>query len=65
MDVGSLLIANTQAAELIHPGEGTFYDPAPSAESTAMFGVALGKPRNDVATTQTLPDCFRVITTVA
>ena len=65
MDVGSLLIANTQATELIQLREGTFYDPAPSAESTAMFGVALGEPRNDVATTQTLPDCLRVVTTVA
>ena len=65
MDVGSLLIANTQAAKLIKPSEGPFHHPSPSAQPTAMFGVALGEPRNDVATTQTLPDCLRVITTVA
>jgi len=65
MDVGSLLVANTQAAKLIKPSEGPFHHPSPSAESTAMFGVALGEPRNDVASAQTLPDCLRVITAIA
>jgi hypothetical protein len=65
MDVGSLLVANTQAAKLIKPSEGPFHHPSPSTESTAMFGVALGEQRHDTATTQALPDCLRVITTVA
>jgi hypothetical protein len=65
MDVGSLLITKTQAAKLIQPREGTFHDPPPSAQSTAMFGVALCEPGHDVAGAQTLPDCLRVITTVA
>ena len=65
VDVGPLLVANPQAAKLIKPSEGSFHHPAPSPQSTAMFGVALGEPRNDVATTQTLPDCLRVITAVA
>jgi hypothetical protein len=30
-----------------------------------MFSVSFGEPRHDVAGTQTLPDRFRVITTVA
>jgi hypothetical protein len=64
VDVGALFVANTQAPELIHPGEGPFNDPPPSAQSAAMFGVALREPRDDVAGTQTSPDCLRVITTV-
>jgi hypothetical protein len=59
------LVANTQAAKLIKPSEGPFHHPSPSAQSTAMVGVALGEPRNDVATTQTLPDCLCVMATVA
>ena len=65
MDVGSLLVANTQAAKLIKPSEGPFHHPSPSAESTVMFGVALREPGHDAAGTQTLADCLRVITTVA
>ena len=65
MDIGSLLVANTQAPELIHPGEGPFNDPPPSAQSATMFRVALREPRHDAAGTQTSPDCLGVITTVA
>jgi hypothetical protein len=65
MDVGPPFVANTQAAKLIQPGEGSFYHPAPSAQSTAMLSISLGEPRHDVADTQPLPDRFRVITTVA
>ncbi len=65
MHVSPLLVTNTQSAKLIQPSEGSFYDPAPSAQSAAMLSVSLGEPRHDVAGTQTLPDCLRVITTVA
>jgi hypothetical protein len=65
MDVGPLFIANAQAAKLIEPCEGPFYDPSPSAEPAAMLGVAPGEPRHDVAGTQTLADCLGVIATVA
>jgi hypothetical protein len=64
MDVGPLFIANAQAAKLIEPGEGPFYNPSPSAEPAAMLGVAPGEPRYDVAGMQTLPYRFGVITTV-
>jgi hypothetical protein len=65
MDVGPLLIANAQAAKLIEPRESSFNHPAPSAQSTAMFGVSLRKERDDVAGAQTLADRLRVIATVA
>jgi hypothetical protein len=65
MDVGSFLITDAQSPKLIEPSERPLDDPAPSAQSAAVFGVALGEPRYDAARTQTLPDCFRIITTVA
>ena len=65
MDVGTFFVANAQATKLIQPGEGSFNHPAPSPQSTAMFGVALREPRHDAAFTQTLPDCLSVITTVS
>jgi len=36
MDVSPLFIANTQSAKLIEPGEGSFYYPPPSAQSTRI-----------------------------
>ena len=65
MDVGPLFVANTKSPELVQPGEGPFNYPAPSAQSTAMFSVALREPRHDVAGTQTSADCLGVITAVA
>jgi hypothetical protein len=65
VNVGALLIANSQSTELVKPREGPFNDPPPSAQSAAMCGVALGEPRHDAAGTQTSPDCLGVITAVA
>ena len=59
------LIANSQAAELIQPSECPLHYPAPSPQPTAMFGVALRKKRHDMSAPQTLPNCLRVIATVA
>jgi hypothetical protein len=65
VDVGSFLVTNTQSAKLIQPSESSFHHPPPSAQSTAMFCVALGEQRHDVAIAKTLADRFRVITAVA
>jgi hypothetical protein len=43
MYVGSPFVANAQTPELKQPGKGSFYHPPPSAQSTAMLGVAFGK----------------------
>ena len=64
MNVGALLIANSQSTELVKPREGPFNDPPPSAQSAAMWGVALGEPRHDAVGTQTSPDCLGVIAPV-
>ncbi len=65
MNVGSFFITDAQSPKLIEPGKAPLNDPAPSAQSAAMFCVALGEPGHDVPGTQTLPDCLGVITTVA
>lgn len=65
MNVRSLLVPHPQTPKLTEPGEGSFYYPPPSAQSTAVFGVSLGEPRPDPTNSQALPDCLRVITTVA
>jgi len=56
MNVGPFFVPNSQPSELIQPGEGSFHHPAPSPQSSAMFGVTLGKHGLDAAGTQTLPD---------
>ncbi len=65
VDVGSFLVTNAQAAEPVQPGESPFHYPRPSAQSTAVIGVTHHEQRHNAAFTQTLPDCFRVITTIA
>ena len=65
MNVRPLFVAHAQAPELIQPSERPLHNPAPSAQSTAMFGVAFRKKRDNASVTQTLPDRFGIITTVA
>ena len=47
--VDPLLLANTQPAKLIQPSEGSFHNPAPSAQSVAMLSVSLGEHRHNGA----------------
>ena len=56
MDVGPLLVADAQSAKLVKPGEGSLHNPSPSAEPTAVFGLAHREQRHDAAVAQTLPD---------
>jgi len=65
MNIRPLLITHAQTAKLAEPGKGPLHYPPTSAQSTAMFSVSPGEQRRDVPDTQTLPDCLRVITTVA
>ena len=65
MNVGSFLITDAQSPKLIEPSERPLHDPAPSAQTAAMFGVAFRKKRDDVADKKTLADCFGVIAAVA
>ena len=65
VDVGSLFIAHAQAAKLIKPRKSPFNYPAMPTQDTAMFSVSLREQGPDPSNSQTLPDRFRVITTVA
>jgi hypothetical protein len=65
MNIGSFLITHAEPPELIQPRKRPLHHPSPSAQSTAMFCVALGEQRHDVAIAKTLADRFRVITAVA
>jgi hypothetical protein len=40
VDVGSAVVADEQSYELVQPGEGALDDPAMTAESGAVLGVA-------------------------
>ena len=65
VNVRPLLVAHTQTAKLAEPGKGPLYHPPTSAQSTAILCISLSEQRRDVPDTQALPDCLRVITTVA
>ena len=39
MDVGTLLVADTQSAKLVKPGKATLHNPPPSAEAATVLGV--------------------------
>jgi hypothetical protein len=56
MNVGSPLVTDAKAAELIEPGECSLHYPAPSPQSAAVLGVAHRQQRQDAAVAQTLPD---------
>jgi hypothetical protein len=57
VNVGTLFVPNAQAPEMIQPSEGPLHDPAPSPQSAAMLGIALGQLRQNMSVTQLLTDC--------
>jgi len=60
VDVVAAVGANEEAAAVVEPGEGALDDPAVSAESGAVFGVAAGDQGFDAA----LPDQAAVLVMV-
>ena len=64
MDVRSAFGAHPQAAELTEPGQRPLNDPPVHAQPVAMLCTPSGDHRRDVARTQGLPVCPRVIGTV-
>ena len=49
------LVANSQPAELVQPGQGSLNNPAVYAQPTAMPGTPFGDHRRDVARPQRFP----------
>jgi hypothetical protein len=43
VDIRSLFVSDAQPAKLIKPSEGSFYNPPPTTQSTAVFGVSLAE----------------------
>ena len=52
MDLVAAVVADEQPFELVQPGEGAFDDPAVSAKSGPVAGVAAGDLRGDPALTE-------------
>jgi hypothetical protein len=55
VDVGTLLVANSQSAKLVEPSKASLYHPPPAPRSTAMIGTSLREPRHDATDTPNLP----------
>ena len=52
MDVGTTLVSDAQAAELMQPRVGAFHNPAVDAQSAAVRRMALGYDRFNAAPLQ-------------
>ena len=61
MDVGSLLIADPQPAELVEPCECPLHDASPPPEPAAVVRVTLCQQRLDALCTQPCPDLLGII----
>jgi len=65
VDIGSSLVTDAEAAELIQPGECSLYDPAPSPQAATMPRVARCQERSDATDARTLPDSFCIVGAIA
>ena len=65
MDVGTALIANAQAAKLMHPGKCALHDPAKSTQVAAMGRATFAQERLDMSASQRLPMGLRIVSPIA
>ena len=65
MHVGALLVPHPKAAKLVEPGEGSFDNPSPFPQSTAVFCISLCQEGPDPARPQTVADCLRIVSAIA
>src|ERR1700747_3341530 len=65
MHICSFLIPQTKTTELVQPREGTFYDPAPSSQTAAVFRIAHCHQRQDVTCTQSTADFLCVVGSIS
>ena len=65
MNVGSSVVSNPQAPELVQPTDRPFHHPAEDAQAAAVFGVPLGNRRVDPSLGQLFPVRVGVIRTVS
>src|SRR6516164_169188 len=60
----AFFIPQPQAAKMIQPCERAFHNPAPLAQPAAMFRIAHGQPRPDLASTQSIANVLGVVGSV-
>lgn len=60
MDIRATFITDPQAAVLVEPGKGTFYDPAIDTQATAVRGPTPGQEGDNASSPQFLPMGLRV-----
>jgi len=56
MDVASFVVPDSQPTKLVEPSKATLHNPSPSAEATAVLGVAHREQGQDTPVVQALPD---------
>src|SRR5262249_10149647 len=61
VDVGPLVVADTEASKLIEPGKCPLDDPAPSSQTAAVLGAAHRQQRQDAASSQPGSDCLCIV----
>lgn len=52
MNVGAAAVADTEATELVQPGEGALHHPAIDSQATAMLAASAAQDRVDASTAQ-------------
>jgi hypothetical protein len=65
VDVGTLLVPDAKSAKLVEPGEGSFDNPAPFPQSTAVFCISLCQEGPDATPAQTVADLLGIVSTIA
>jgi hypothetical protein len=64
MDIGAPFVANSEATELMKPGEGALHDPTMLPQTAAVFRSSLGQMRTDLSSLERLAMRFGVVCTV-
>src|SRR5688500_6973219 len=64
VNLGSTLPSNSQAAEVVKPGDRALHDPTDFAEAAAMFGPSLRDEGLNATTLQRFSMTFGVVSTV-
>jgi len=65
MHVGAFLVADTKSPKLVEPGEGSFDNPAPFPQSTAVLCISLCQEGPDATPAQTVADLLGIVSTIA
>lgn len=65
MDVGSLVVADAQAAKLVQPRKRSLDHPAPPTQAASVLGGSHGQPPHDVTCSETTSNRSGVVAAIA